>query len=233
VQAFSERQPFDPLDLPTAERTGGGVEFGNWIGPFTRVALRGGIERRQRTETFGAAGFGLRLVSRDDRFDARLSADVWAGATTFAAGEAAITARSSIERRGRVFVVRGGLSRASRSTPPDVWFGGDTGATRPTLLRAHPLVDDGRLRVERLGRRMVHGSAEAQRWWHLSVTRVAAAIFADAARVGDRLLAGGTGDVDVGAGARLAVPGLAGTFRADVAKGLRDGATRWSFVYEP
>jgi hypothetical protein len=233
VQAFSERQPFDRPELSSAERSGGGVHLGNWISPKVRVAMRGGIERWERGGNFGTAGVGLRLLSRDDRFDARLGADVWGGAATFSVAEAAITARSSIDRRGRVLVARGGVSRATRSTPPDLWFGGDTGVTRPTLLRAHPLVAGGRLRVEQLGRQMIHGSAEAQHWWRLSLTRVAAAIFADAARVDGRLPEPGQGDVDIGAGARLAVPGLAGTFRADLAKGLRDGVTRWSFVYEP
>ena len=233
VQAFSERQPFDRLDLSSAERSGGGVQLANWISPIVRVAMRGGIERWERGGDFGTAGVGLRLLSRDDRFDVRLGADVWGGAATFSIADAAITARSSIDRRGRVLVVRGGVSRATRSTPPDLWFGGDTGVSRQTLLRAHPLIADGRLRVEQLGRHLIHGSAEAQHWWRLSLTRLGAAIFADAARVGDRLPERGKGDVDVGAGARLAVPGLAGTFRADLAKGLRDGVTRWSFVYEP
>jgi hypothetical protein len=37
----------------------------------------------------------------------------------------------------------------------------------------------------------------------------------------------------VGVGARFAVIGMPGIFRVDLAKGLRDGATALSFVYEP
>jgi hypothetical protein len=37
----------------------------------------------------------------------------------------------------------------------------------------------------------------------------------------------------MGAGMRVAFPGISGTFRADLAKGLRDGVTTFSFVYEP
>ena len=48
-----------------------------------------------------------------------------------------------------------------------------------------------------------------------------------------RLRLGSGGDVDAGLGARLAVPGLPGAFRFDVARGLRDGATALSFAYEP
>jgi hypothetical protein len=39
--------------------------------------------------------------------------------------------------------------------------------------------------------------------------------------------------VDLGIGVRLAMPGVSGTIRIDVAKGLRDGATAVSFVYDP
>jgi hypothetical protein len=31
----------------------------------------------------------------------------------------------------------------------------------------------------------------------------------------------------------VAIPGLSGVLRVDVAKGLRDGATALSFVYDP
>jgi hypothetical protein len=122
---------------------------------------------------------------------------------------------------------------ATAATPPDVWFGGDTGATRDTLLRAHPLVTGGRLRSGQLGREIVHGSIEGQQWWPVSVARLGAALFVDAVRISDRLSAGSRSDVDAGVGGRLAVPGLAGMFRVDLAKGLRDGSTRLSVVYQP
>jgi hypothetical protein len=142
-------------------------------------------------------------------------------------------ARSSTARRGQVYLLRGGGGAAFSDAPPDLWFGGDTGHASHVLLRAHPLLDDGRLATERLGRRIVHASAEAQHWWGLSVARFGAAVFVDAARVASRVDPGGRGDVDAGAGVRLAIPGLRGTFRVDGARGLRDGATALSFVYEP
>ena len=77
------------------------------------------------------------------------------------------------------------------------------------------------------------GGAEAQYWWTAGFTRLGGALFLDAARAGARLSRGARGDVDVGAGVGVAVPSLPGTFRADLAKGLRDGATTFSFVYEP
>jgi hypothetical protein len=62
--------------------------------------------------------------------------------------------------------------------------------------------------------------------------RIAAAAFADSAGVVDRLQSGARADVDAGLGLRAALPGLPGVFRLDVGKGLRDGATAVSFVYD-
>ena len=63
--------------------------------------------------------------------------------------------------------------------------------------------------------------------------QVGGAAFVDASAVGRRLTPGLLRDVDAGVGARIGVPGVRGVFRADAAKSLRDGATTFSFVYEP
>jgi hypothetical protein len=123
---------------------------------------------------------------------------------------------------------------ATSATPPDLWFAGDTGAVRPALLRAHPIVDDGELQSDRLGRGIVHGSGEVRHWWTIrTLIQIGAGLFADAARVERRAAEDGRGDVDVGGGLRLGFPGLDGVFRLDLGKGLRDGSTAVSFVYEP
>jgi hypothetical protein len=250
VQAFSERQPFDFGDLPpgprpdrsaepgphrplTAERSAAGVRLSNWMTPRLRVSLRGGLDRWRDRGTHGVAGAALDLRSKDDRVELRLGIDRWIGPTAFLMTDAAVTARSSADRRGRVYIARAGAGAASGSTPMDVWFAGDTGDTRAARLRAHPVVAEGALRTEQLGRRILHASVEAQQWWRVSIAQAGAAVFADAARVGTRLRGPGRTDVDLGIGARLALPGVPGTFRTDLAKGLRDGATSWSFVYEP
>jgi hypothetical protein len=101
-------------------------------------------------------------------------------------------------------------------------------------LRAHPVVEDGDLRLDQMGRDIAHVSGEAQQWWNVAAPlRFGAALFADAAHVASRFEPGARSDLDVGFGARVAVPGLQGVFRIDLAKGLRDGATVVSFVYEP
>jgi hypothetical protein len=92
----------------------------------------------------------------------------------------------------------------------------------------------GQIRVEQIGRQVIYSSGETQRWWvGKAGVRLGAAAFVDVAHTDRRAVARARNDVDVGLGARLAVPGVNGTIRIDVAKGLRDGATALSFVYDP
>jgi hypothetical protein len=55
----------------------------------------------------------------------------------------AASVRVRDDNRGRVFIVRGGAF-ATAQRPP-IWFAGDTGSVRSSLLRAHPIVDGGML----------------------------------------------------------------------------------------
>ncbi len=96
------------------------------------------------------------------------------------------------------------------------------------------MIDAGRLRVDRLGRVIVSGSVEAQRWWLFrGLLRAGGALFVDAARTAHRFQDPARHDVDIGVGARLAFTGFPGFFRADIAKGLRDGFTALSLTYVP
>ena len=146
-----------------------------------------------------------------------------------------LRARSSSEHRGRVFIVTSGGALATHSTPADLWFAGDTGAVRPALLRAHPVVDDGMLRSRAARARDRRTCPERLGSGGLSDPSCMSASPSlpmppalNAGALGD-----GRGDVDLGAGLRLGWPGLAGVFRLDLGKGLRDGTTAVSFVYEP
>jgi hypothetical protein len=229
----SERQPFDREGLPRAERTRADLRLSNWMTSIAHVEIHGGIEDWSGAGTAASVGTTVRLSSLDDRVDVRMSADAWSATASFTKVEGGLTARSSAERQGAVYIGRLHAGTITDAMPPEAWLAGDIGVTRGTLLRAHPLVADGRLRTAQLGRRIVAGGAEAQYWWAAPFTRLGGALFLDAARVGARLSPGARGDVDAGAGLRVALPAVAGTFRADLAKGLRDGATTFSFVYEP
>jgi hypothetical protein len=99
------------------------------------------------------------------------------------------------------------------------------------LLRAHPVLEDGALRVERLGRRAEGLSIELQRWRAVGPVRVATAAFTDVLRTAQRLKGGSLTDADVGMGLRISLPSGAGLLRADVAHGLRDGANAVSLAW--
>lgn len=234
VQAFSERQPFTVVDVPRAERVGARLGVSDWMTGRLRWDVSAGVDEWAGETARGSIGGGARWASLDDRVDASAGVQAWLGHAGFATIDAGVRARSSSAVRGRVFRGTGGVQIATDTTPLDLWWAGDTGHARVALVRAHPLLDQGRLRVERLGRAVAHASLEAQRWW--TVVRpvsAAAAVFGDVARTARRRDGPALGDVDVGVGARVAVAGVPGVFRVDVAKGLRDGATAISIAYEP
>jgi hypothetical protein len=233
VHGFWERERFTAPLLTSAERAGGAVQWANWITPIVRFSAAAGVEDWEAFGMVGSTRADLRFLSRGSRLSVRAGGETWWGSDAFSRADLTMTAVSSRERRGTVLVARAGAAAGSSDLPPLLWFAGDTGQSRETLLRAHPLVDDGRLRVEQLGRRLLNASIEIQRWWTLSLVRAGGAAFMDVARAAGRVVPGSRGDVDAGMGVRLSLPGVAGVVRADVATGLRHGGTRWSVVYEP
>ena len=233
VHSFWERERFTDPTLPPIERTSGSVRWTNWVSSTVALSIDAGVDDWDDIGALGRSRFDVRFLTRGARVDLRAGGEVWTGSSAFSRGDVTVTAMSRRERRGFVYIGRAGAAVGSIDLPTVLWFAGDTGQARETLLRAHPLVDDGRLRVEQLGRRFLHASGEAERWWTRGLLRAGAAVFLDTARTGRRVSEGPRGDVDAGVGLRLAVPGLSGTLRADVATGLRHGGTRWSFVYDP
>jgi hypothetical protein len=233
VLAFSGRQPFTS-GVAAAEHAGMRLGAADWLNPGLRWNVAVGGDRRQGDLTRGTLGGGLRLASRGDRLEARVGADTWFGAAGFSTAEGSLRVRSSTDRRGTVVVASTTVQGASQQTPLDLWWAGDTGTVRPALLRAHPVLSDGRLRTNRLGRTMIQGSIEAQRWWHIAgPVSAAAASFVDMARTALRVQQGARNDVDLGLGARFSVTGVPGVLRIDLGRGLRDGRTALSLVYEP
>ena len=225
------------LTLPGAnalEHRAARISLADWATSAMRWELNGGLEHRPGDGSYGVVGGGAMLATPRDRLAVHVGSAAWVGATRFAVGQVSVAGRSSTERRGFVGLATGTFQAITAAAPLDVWLAGDTGHARSTLLRAHPLLDDGRLRVARLGRVLLHASAEGQHWWTLrGVLRVAAAIFLDTARTGSRLEGPALRDIDVGTGARIAATGLPGTFRADLGKGVNDGNFTFSLTYAP
>ncbi|HEY9462371.1 MAG TPA: papain-like cysteine protease family protein [Vicinamibacterales bacterium] len=233
VDAFGERQPFTDL-FATSRRHGAHLSMSEWVAPRMRASIRGGVEQWDGVDTFGMLSAALRVLTVGERFDGRVELSGWKAGSSFGTMDVGATIRSTTERRGQVFVGRAGLGLASVDTPADIWFAGDTGRARGMPLRAHPLMTGGQIRVDQIGRQVIYSSGETQRWWPGKAgVRFGAAAFVDAAHTDRRTVDRARTDVDLGIGVRLAVPGVSGTIRIDVAKGLRDGATAVSFVYDP
>ena len=232
VEGFTEEQPFTAADIAAAERAGARAQIADWASGTVRWHVRTGVDRWVREGTFGVIGGGTHVVR--GRTEILLDTDTWLGHDQFATGRVTGRWSSADAPRRTVFVVRGGLEAVSASTPPDLWAAADTGHVRAPLLRAHPLVADGRFDMERLGRHVAHVSGEAQRWRRApGPVAVGAALFVDTARTGGRHAGRARTDVDAGIGLRIAIPGHRGLFRADFAHGVRDGRNAFSLAWQP
>jgi hypothetical protein len=232
VAGAYEEQPFTDTRMRETRRETAEIEWAGWATDRLRLSAGGGLDRWRHQGAFGSVGTNLTFASRGDRLVVEAGARRWFGRESFGTGQAIATLRTSSDQSGTVAVVRGSLAGVSLAAPNDLWAAGDTGIARPILLRAHPLVDDGRLRSERLGRFTSAVSVEAQRWRHVGPLRIAAALFADTVHTAARFSGDPLTDVDAGAGVRFSLPGLPGMLRADLAKGLRDGSSAFSLVYE-
>jgi hypothetical protein len=181
-----------------------GTAIDRWDAGATHVSILGEVERR-----FAADHLGVNVESRV--------------AARFAAATVSTRWRSSLDALSG-WQATGVLAAVTPTAPLDLWPGGDTGVVRSTLLRAHPLLEDGAIRASELHRVLPNASLEYQR--RLATRRVMQvgwAAFVDAT----------TRHVDSGLGLRVKLPGLAGPLRIDLARGVRDGATALSFSWQP
>jgi predicted double-glycine peptidase len=249
VEGQWERQPFDTPLVETAERTTGRVAWTDWLSGRFQMSLRGGVDRWQDIGARGSLGAMALATAIDDRVSAQVDVDTWLGDTRFSAAKLIGKYRSSNRREGFVFVSSAGAGVAGDLLPIESWFAGDSGNARPgpVWLRAHGLVNEHRFfRTEQMGRTIVHASGEGQYWFALRQQAAAAdkpksglagltdglgigvAVFLDTARVSRRLYPGDRGDVDMGAGLRLGLPGGRGFARVDYGRGLLHSANRLS-----
>ena len=229
AELMAEKQTYGPPTADIVERRRGGlVSLSNWTSRLLRWELGVGVDawERGRTATLSAA-VDQRLAA--EHVAVRLHASALAGAFSAQTAGASAEWRSRLRNEGLVFSGTGGLDLVTSDVPLALWPGAGTGHARGALLRAHPLLDDGRIRGEVFGRRVYHATTEVRRWTRplLRVVRVAPAVFVDAARAERRSDPVDAWHVDAGVGLRLSVAG-SNILRLDVGKGLRDGATAFS-----
>jgi hypothetical protein len=164
-----------------------------------------------------------------DHLSLLANASALAGGFGAWASGAGIEWRSALRHEGNVVALRAGADLAGTDTPLALWQGAGLGHARRTLLRAHPLVDDGVITGEVFGRRLYSANGEWRRWLRplKGTIRVAPAVFVDSAYADRRLEPGDAWQLDAGVGLRVAIPGSQ-VLRVDLAKGLRDGRTVFS-----
>lgn len=231
ASAYQERQPFSTA-AAASNRAGGSVALSQWRTDRVRWTGRIGADRWRGGGTFGALGADVRLQFAHVMVNGGITA--WTRPSrAFGAGGARIEWRSSQALSGTVLLATAGMETVSRQAPLDLWAAGDTGHARDSLLRAHPVLDGARLRVDRLGRSFSAASFEARRWTQpATVLHVAIAGFLDLGRTGGRIAGRPLADADVGAGLRVAIPGAAGIFQLNAARGLRDRGHAISLLWK-
>ncbi|MDO8679004.1 MAG: C39 family peptidase [Acidobacteriota bacterium] len=243
IEGSWERPSYATPEISRIERRRGGVTVADWA--TTSIRWRAGVALdRWAHDSHVSANGAVDVRLADDRVSIGADAAAWAplGSTLRLAGndespprsgQAARFGRaglSSAWRSTRQFdraswTIVAGLEAASVAAPFDLWPGAGTGHARVPLLRAHPLLNEGVVSGPVLGRRLAHATIEYR---HPLRTLLGAALslaaFADTATARHRLRDDNRAPihVDVGTGVRLALPGAAGTLRADLARGLRD-----------
>ena len=223
------------------EHTRGEIGFASWIGPDLQVTLIAGLDAWNRfggmnAKTISVGGEVEQHLLRD-HVSARVTVQRWAGLDSngFATASGSVSFASSADPAPVVLLARAGADIASAASPLALWSGAGEGRARAALLRAHPLLDDGRIDGPVFGRRLAHTTLETQHWLRRpALVRVGAAAFVDAAAASLRS-PGSNGypfQVDAGAGLRLRMPGIPSTLRIDYARGLRDGAYAWTIGWQ-
>jgi hypothetical protein len=254
LDASWERQAYGltETDLLRQSRVHAGLTLTNWATPDIRYSISGGTDHWQGPfaddARAGFVGGSLERRWNNNRWSLAGDAMLWLPSGVPAFSRMAIHGSflSSPLSSGWVFSYQAGVEHASSAAPFGLWPGAGEGHVSSLLLRAHPLLEDGVIRLGReaiFARTVTYWSGRAERWigWSLPV-RLAGAGFVDIAEAAQGLSVtsengpatpDGRLQIDVGTGLRLRVPGTVGTFRLDVARGLRDATNAitagWEF----
>jgi hypothetical protein len=236
VEGLWEEQYYQPRDAsaaPNVPRRRVAVHVADWARGWLRWQGGTAWDRFGDAGRFISGETAVTLQDPDGRLLGTAAFGRWANTT---GGRSFVTGRLGAAWRSRADTVQprwqvvAGMAAVSSAAPLPLWPVASSSDTRGALLRAHGLFDDGFVRDELLGRRLIHGGAEYERPLLVHrLARVGVAGFVDLARVSLRRTAGSSPlHADIGIGLRLAgLPSL-GHVRLDVAHGLRDGRTALS-----
>jgi len=227
IEGSWERPTYATSEISRIEHRHGGVTVADWATSTIRWKTGVALDRWAQ-DSHVAANAALDVRLSDDRVSIGVDAAAWTPmGSTARFGRAALSSawRSTRQVDRASWTITAGFEAASLAAPFDLWPGAGTGHARAPLLRAHPLLDEGVVSGAVFGRRLAHGTVE---YHHPLRTFIGGALglaaFADTATAWRRLRDDDRSPIhtDVGAGIRVALPGTAGTLRADLARGLRD-----------
>ena len=229
VDVRAERQTYGAAVREVERRRGGSVTLANWSNRLLRWEVGGHLDAWGGTARTGALSAALDQRLASDRVSVRGEVQALGGSFAAVAQSVEVGIRSATRHEGLTWIAGGAVDLVSSRAPLALWSGAGTGQGRRHLLRAHPLLDDGRLTGDVFGRRVYAATVEGRAWLPpiFRLLRIAPAAFVDIARAEERRVPGSAWQADAGAGLRVALPG-SGMLRIDVGKGLRDGATALS-----
>jgi predicted double-glycine peptidase len=210
-------------------RAHGGLSVSDWLTGHFKYELTAGIDSWNGDERTVSAGAGVQRRLFKDRLALFADASAWLpvnGGPSFRAAGFRAQYESAQNPARWLLTATSGVDGVTAGAPLALWPGAGDGHARPVLLRAHPLLDDGVITGPAFGRTLVYGTVEEQRWLERAkLVRFGLAGFADAARPWRGIeTEASRAELDIGVGIRIRVPGTSGSFRADFARGVRDGA---------
>ena len=215
-----------------------GMSAKDWITPSLYWDATASIDEWSRHGTYAGMGIRVERHHAGERLVTGIELHGWKGldgGTPFASSSLSSDWRSSASPERLTWRVRGSLDAVTSAAPSDLWLGAGVGKARRTLLRAHPLLDNGVISTAKLSRKLASVTLEVEHVWRRrDPLQLSVVGFADTAHRWDGSGQARTGrtDLDVGIGFRLGAPGRSGRFRADIARGLRDGAIAGSVGWE-
>jgi hypothetical protein len=215
-----------------------GMRARDWITSSLYWDATAAIDEWSMHGTYAGVGLRVERHHAGERLVTGIELRGWKGldgGTPFASWSLSSDWRSSASPERFTWRVRGSLDAVTSAAPRDLWLGAGVGRARRPLLRAHPLLDDGVINTARLSRNLASVTLEVEHAWRRhEPLQLSVVGFADTAHRWDGTAQARTGrtDLDVGIGFRLGAPGRSGRFRADIARGLRDGAVAGSVGWE-